>query len=309
MTSASININSNRPLLSIVIATYNRSELTLRALNSIQSQKIDRIEVIVIDDKSTDDSFQHISDFFSKSELKHQLHRNEKNLGRGGALPVGIVAATGEYCVILDSDDLFLDGALDVIIRQLEALDSKGGIIGVVWHCKDQYDNRIGASFEGIPSPISLGQLKFKYGVKGDKKEIVLTDVLKQSLVVPVKGERRVATLNYWIKASKYGVVLLANEAVAQKEYYADGMTANLRKMRITSPNGSGGCYWRALALPLKDHSIRSILRTGCNAWRFWFHGCCIPREQNAVVTLRTTTVLILCFFPGLVLFAIDLKK
>jgi len=92
------------PTVSAVIPAYNAAETIERALNSVYAQTYPSIiEVIVVDDGSTDATAQIIRDKFPQVTLIQQ-----ENAGNAGARNTGVAAATGEYIAFLDADDEWL---------------------------------------------------------------------------------------------------------------------------------------------------------------------------------------------------------
>jgi glycosyltransferase involved in cell wall biosynthesis len=99
-------MTTNAPvtLLSIIIPAYNYAQLIERALNSVFSQCDNNIEVIVINDGSTDNTQQVLTSYQAK--LKHPLIIiNQANTGVAKARNNAIDAATGKYVWLLDADD------------------------------------------------------------------------------------------------------------------------------------------------------------------------------------------------------------
>lgn len=90
---------------SIIIPNYNKEEYVRETLDSIFNQTYKNIEVIVIDDGSTDKSIEIINEFDVKL-----FHTNRKRAG--GARNVGLDNATGDYILFLDSDDYFTDNTV-----------------------------------------------------------------------------------------------------------------------------------------------------------------------------------------------------
>jgi glycosyltransferase involved in cell wall biosynthesis len=101
------------PRVSVIIPTHNRAHLVERAVRSAREAGRD-IEVIVVDDASTDETRQ-----LCRSLAGVRYVRAERNQKIGGARNLGILASTSDYISFLDDDDLKLPGSLDV---QLEAL-------------------------------------------------------------------------------------------------------------------------------------------------------------------------------------------
>lgn len=95
-------INQN-PLVSAVIPTRNRAVMLRRALRSVAVQQYSPLEVIVVDDGSTDGT-QDVADSFSDKLNLHYI-KNEESAGAPRARNVGIKAAAGEFVAGLDDDD------------------------------------------------------------------------------------------------------------------------------------------------------------------------------------------------------------
>jgi glycosyltransferase involved in cell wall biosynthesis len=94
-------------LVSVVIPTYNRSELVERAVRSALSQSYPDLEVIVIDDASTDDTQDRIK-ALQQADCRVRYFCQDRNRGAQVARNRGIQAAKGMYIAFLDSDDEWL---------------------------------------------------------------------------------------------------------------------------------------------------------------------------------------------------------
>ncbi len=102
---------------SVVIPTYNRCDLLLECLDSVVAQRRQPEEVIVIDDGSTDGTSSALEQRKGISLL--QL----ANAGPGAARNRGATAATGDYLVFLDSDDLWFPWSLEVMSELVKKHD------------------------------------------------------------------------------------------------------------------------------------------------------------------------------------------
>lgn len=103
----------NRPLVSVIIPTYNRQKYIALAISSVLEQTYKNIEIIVIDDFSNDKSLEIISEIV-KENGNIYLYKNEKNLGFVKSLNKGVSLAKGKYIARLDDDDVWCD------VRKLE---------------------------------------------------------------------------------------------------------------------------------------------------------------------------------------------
>lgn len=112
--------------VSVVIPTYNRRDLVLRALASVAEQTRPADQVIVVDDGSSDGTAERIEAEFSGVEVHSQDNR-----GVSSARNRGIRAARGEWIALLDSDDEWHPAKLE---RQLGALATDGRRVS---HCEE----------------------------------------------------------------------------------------------------------------------------------------------------------------------------
>lgn len=131
---------------SVVIATYNRALLVRRAVISVLAQKADDIEVIVVDDGSTDDTEAVVRAF---GEPVRYVRRD--NGERGAARNTGIAAAGGEVIAFLDSDDEWLPGHLERIHNAFAAGDDVG-LVYAGAECVDDKTSRV--FFVGPTAPL-----------------------------------------------------------------------------------------------------------------------------------------------------------
>ncbi len=107
---------NGRPLVSVVIPTFNRADLVLRAIGSVLAQDYPAMEVLVVDDASTDDTAARVE---ALGDRRVRLLRQSVNGGVARARNAGMDAAAGALIAFLDSDDEWLPGKLD---RQVELL-------------------------------------------------------------------------------------------------------------------------------------------------------------------------------------------
>lgn len=113
-----------KELVTVVIPTYNRAKYIEETIKSVIGQKYPNIEIIVIDDGSTDNTEQVVSKYRSQLTYIHQ-----ENSERGASRNHGLRLAKGKFIAFLDSDDLWLP---DKISQELEMLQNNPAA-GVVY--------------------------------------------------------------------------------------------------------------------------------------------------------------------------------
>ncbi len=104
-------------MISIIIATYNRAGTIMRSIESILSQTYSDIEIIVVDDGSTDDIRGTIA---SVEDSRIRYIGLPRNQGASVARNRGIAEAKGEYIMVWDSDDVLYPQALSRVLQELE---------------------------------------------------------------------------------------------------------------------------------------------------------------------------------------------
>ncbi|MEG0034375.1 MAG: glycosyltransferase [Bacilli bacterium] len=102
---------------SIIIPSYNADKYLDRSISSVINQTYKNFEVIIIDDGSTDNSYQKMKEYASKYDYIKLI--SQDNYGLGHARNVGITEAKGEYILFLDCDDWIEKEALERIDKSL----------------------------------------------------------------------------------------------------------------------------------------------------------------------------------------------
>lgn len=107
------------PLVSIVIPLYNKAEWIIPTLQSIVNQSYTNWECIIIDDGSTDNSYNLVTDFFAINEGMWKIVK-QVNQGQAVARNLGISHSNGKYIALLDADDLWFARKLEKQVHFLE---------------------------------------------------------------------------------------------------------------------------------------------------------------------------------------------
>lgn len=108
------------PLVTVITPAFNRVEYISEAVDSVLNQSYSHIEFIVVDDGSSDGTYEVLQSYEAAGKLKLLSHPNRQNRGQASALNLGLKVANGEYIVILDSDDCLHK---DKLLKQVSYLD------------------------------------------------------------------------------------------------------------------------------------------------------------------------------------------
>lgn len=129
--------------VSVIIPVYNKEAYLEEMLNSVVNQTLREIEIICVDDGSTDHSLAVLKEYAKQDERIKILQQN--NSGPGPARNLGMKNASGEYLVFMDSDDVF---ELDML-ENLYDLAKKDDLDVAVCRC-DLFDNDTGEIREAL---------------------------------------------------------------------------------------------------------------------------------------------------------------
>jgi glycosyltransferase involved in cell wall biosynthesis len=108
-------MHSSPYLLSFIVPFYNNEDFVVASLSSLFNQIGDDIEVVIIDDGSTDASVERVRQLLGKQQHPHVTFISQKNGGIANARNVGLHHAQGRYITFLDGDDLLSDDYLGIL--------------------------------------------------------------------------------------------------------------------------------------------------------------------------------------------------
>ncbi len=112
-----IKMNYN-PLITVTINLYNYERFIQDCIQSILNQTYKNFELIIVDDCSTDNSYEKAKKF-EKKDNRVKVIRLDKNNGIGYAKNKGIIKSKGEYIVTLDADDMITKKSLEIRVKNI----------------------------------------------------------------------------------------------------------------------------------------------------------------------------------------------
>ncbi len=142
--------------VSVVIPTHNRAHIIGRSIDSALNQTYLDIEILIVDDGSTDATFEAVKPFFIHPQVRYLRHK--KNKGCQAARNTGIKNARGDYVAFLDSDDTWIPEKIEL---QLDAINNKGAdrVVLTWWKIIDGSEQRFfEKQYEGYVYPELLAR-------------------------------------------------------------------------------------------------------------------------------------------------------
>lgn len=135
-------MESNKPLISIILPTYNGSKYIANAINSVLAQSYTVFELIIINDASTD-SVESIILKYKKNDNRIIYVKNDINLERSKSKNKWVKISKWKYITFLDDDDIWINK--DKLKKQVDFLE-KNTVYWIIWtnaSCIDEYNNKI----------------------------------------------------------------------------------------------------------------------------------------------------------------------
>ena len=143
-------------MVSILVANYNNGRFITETLESAIGQSYPNIEIIIIDDGSTDDSLQVVDAFMvAHPELRIKLFKNVDNKGCGRIKRQCIEKSEGDYFCFVDPDDAILSEAVATLVDAFEKHPECGIVYSTHYLCNEQLDPQVVSTYSG---PIPQGQ-------------------------------------------------------------------------------------------------------------------------------------------------------
>jgi glycosyltransferase involved in cell wall biosynthesis len=258
--------------LSIITPTYNRAQELAVCYNSLTSQNNKNFEWIIVDDGSTDDTETLVKSWIESNTICIRYIKQE-NLGRYMALNKGVEEATGYLSMYMDSDDWFVDNAIDEIQQYWDALDSnlKENLCGLSALCYNEQGDVIGDAFPQDGYISDFFDLRINMNIKGDKKELIKTSILKQYSFPYFPGQKRMPTSYVLYGIAKHYQAIFINKGIIYKQYIQTGWTKNIDNVRMNNAITSREYYKHIVNLhyPFK---LKKAIGFYTNYFRYVLH-------------------------------------
>jgi len=231
---------SNKYTFTIFIPTYNRAHTLPRALESIQKQTYRDFEVVIVDDGSTDGSEKLIKEWIKRSQFTI-TYIWQPNQGKHAAHNAGAAHAKGSFYITLDSDDMLAPQALEIFKSYWDDIpeSERQYYAGIEGLCAHLDDGRIeGDSFPEDIFDSNFLEIRKRYGIRGDKKNAIRTELVKQNPYPRFEGERHFRPGLLWEHLAHDYKFRYINKVVQIIEFQPAGLSSDRLALRTSSPRG-----------------------------------------------------------------------
>jgi len=273
------------PMFTIFIPTYNRAYCLPRALQSVAESSCQDLEVVVIDDGSTDNTRAVVAEWQRRAPYPLRYVFQE-NAGKANAHNRGVAEAKGYFFLNLDSDDSLLPDALSNVLAEWAAVPEQqraklSGIAGLLLE-ED-------GSISGTPYPrerVDSDYLEIHAigHVHGDKREATRTSVLREFPYPSFPGERHVRDNLIFRRMAHLYQTRFVNLPLVLGRREPDGITANIRRFRELNPQGMRLAFLEEITLHDAYLDAAQLHRNTVRYVRYSLHsGVSLARQAREV--------------------------
>ena len=225
----------NFPLVSVICSSYNHEAYVVEALNSVINQNYPKIELLIADDCSTDDSVSVIQNWLKDNPTIHFVS-NQKNLGNTQTFNNLARIAKGEYIIDLAADDVLLENC---IAKQIETFqNSNYSNLGIVYGNLIEIDangNFIGNYYTEEDQPKS-GDI-YKMVIGRSTKICSVTSMVKKSVFEKLgyyNESLAYEDLDLWVRVSRKHAFEYIPMVLAKKRILSNSLSAHFLKKNST---------------------------------------------------------------------------
>ncbi|MBB1274382.1 glycosyltransferase family 2 protein [Psychromonas sp. SR45-3] len=225
-----------RVTFTIFTPTYNREKLLPRLYESLCKQTFKDFEWLIVDDGSTDNTKTLIQKYINEADFTIR-YLWKPNGGKHTAINKGVSQAHGKFFSIMDSDDWYIENALEIMLNNWNKIDinQQRKFCGVTGLYKSTDGNVLSVKFpEDIFDSNDL-DIDYVHQIKGDKIGFKRIEVMKEFPFPEDLGDFVTESI-VWNRIGKKYSNRFINEILAVAEYQPGGLTDAGRKHAINNP-------------------------------------------------------------------------
>lgn len=251
--------------ITVFTPTYNRAKFLERLYKSLTYQHFKDFEWLIVDDGSTDNTYEVISKMIEENKITIRYYKQE-NGGKHRAINKGVELAKGKLFFIVDSDDYLVSKAIKTIEEKYPLIINRDEMAGISFRRGYSETKNIGSqkTFDNIEA--TALDFRYKYKIEGDMAEVYKTEVLKQFKFPEIKGEKFCTEGLIWNRiAMKYKMIWIS-KIIYICDYLPGGLTDNSFGNRKKAPQYATLFYSELSQMPIPYlQKIRAVI----NYWRF----------------------------------------
>lgn len=222
--------------VTVLTPTFNRGRLLKQLFSSLQRQKNQNFQWLIIDDGSKDDTKEIVSSFQNHQFPVEYHYKN--NGGKHTALNFSHPYIQGELVVIVDSDDFLTDDAIETIIQDWEKYRNNPHIAGISYLRITPKGFILSSLPEKDYFESNFIQYRVNRNITGDQCEVTRTDIFVNFPFPVFSGERFMSEGILWRAIGRKYNTIYRSKSIYVCEYLDGGLTKSGRSFRMKNPYG-----------------------------------------------------------------------
>lgn len=292
------------PTLSIITPTYNRAHLLTRCYESLLNQTNYDFEWILVDDGSEDNT-EEVANKFGGADIPFEvIFVSKENGGKHTALNASHPYIHGKFVLLLDSDDILTNDAVDIVLTGWKKYENESEI-AMVAYTRQNSNGELCAYAKDEYVPTDVLHYKRVCVASSDCCEVIRTELFLKYPFPVFENERFLAETALWYRAGLDGKCVYINKVIYICEYLEGGLTQSGRMMRIKNCNG--GMYTSYLRMN-KRCFLSERVRAGM------LYVCYGKFANKTTVELLSKAkpyevLTVICILPGTIMYNLWKKK
>lgn len=263
---------NNTPLVSVILPSYNHEKYIEAAILSVVNQTYKNIELIVIDDGSSDDSGSVISALQEKYKFTFVA---QENRGVARTVERALTLANGKYVSPFSSDDVYLPVKIEKLVNLLERSPEAAVAYGRI-----ELIDAAGRRLKEIREPYRSGNI-YRNLIRGDFYINGLAALVRRNVyAAALTKDTYVDDLPLWLKIAKTEKFVYCDEVLAQYRRHDNHLSGDLLKMI------------EGEARVLATHKASPEYREAMKRWNLkWFYSCSLREKGLAARTFLPAAI------------------
>ena len=168
--------------ITIITPTYNRAKTLPKVFESLLKQSFKDFLWIILDDGSTDNTQEIVEIFQKQNHFFEIIYKKDKNRHKFLTVLEGIKIVNTPYFMVVDSDDVYPENALETLTSEVEKIENQDDYIAVMGLSADENGKIVGDKYPNNGFDGSILEMRHKYKVRGDKFGIFITKTYQREI-------------------------------------------------------------------------------------------------------------------------------
>ena len=168
--------------ITIITPTYNRAKTLPKVFESLLKQSFKDFLWIILDDGSTDNTQEIVEIFQKQNHFFEIIYKKDKNRHKFLTVLEGIKIVNTPYFMVVDSDDVYPENALESLISEVEKIENQDDYIALMGLSADENGKIVGDKYPNNGFDGSILEMRHKYKVRGDKFGIFITKTYQREI-------------------------------------------------------------------------------------------------------------------------------